>query len=52
MSGLLSAAKRCIDCAEPEAKVALTRKTFDALREGRLSPADDGIPPEPIGSTI
>src|SRR5690348_3043226 len=50
MSGLLSAAKRCIDCAEPEAKVALTRKTFDALRAGRLPLRDDGVPPEPIGA--
>jgi len=50
MSGLFEAAKRCIDCAEPEAKVALTRETFDALRGGRLSLHDDGVPPAPIGA--
>ena len=50
MSGLFDAAKRCIDCAEPEAKIALTRDTFDALREGRLSTAGDGIPPQAIGA--
>jgi len=50
MSGLFEAAKRCIDCAEPEAKVALTRETFDALRGGRLSLHDDGVQPARIGA--
>ena len=50
MSGLFEAARRCIDCAEPKAKVALTRETFDALRDGRLSLRDDGVPPAPIGA--
>jgi uncharacterized ferritin-like protein (DUF455 family) len=50
MSGLFDAAKRCIECAEPEAKIALTCGTFDALREGRLSLAGDGIPPQPISA--
>ena len=50
MSGLFEAAKRCIDCAEPGAKVALTRETLDALSEGRLSLRDDGVPPAPIGA--
>jgi uncharacterized ferritin-like protein (DUF455 family) len=50
MSGLFDAAKRCIECAEPEAKIALTRGTFEALRAGRLSLAGDGIPPQPIGA--
>ena len=45
MNGLFEAAKRCIDCTEPEAKTALTRETFDALREGRLSLDDSGVPP-------
>ncbi|MBU6478213.1 MAG: DUF455 family protein, partial [Xanthomonadaceae bacterium] len=49
MSGLFEAAKRCIECAEPEAKVALTRGTFDALRDGKISLDDDGVQPEPIG---
>ncbi|HKT41140.1 MAG TPA: ferritin-like domain-containing protein [Rhodanobacteraceae bacterium] len=48
MNGLFEAAKRCIECAEPETKTALTRETFDALREGRLSLDDSGVPPEPI----
>ena len=50
MSGLFEAARRCIDCAEPKAKVALTRETFDALRDGRLSLRDDGVLPAPIGT--
>jgi uncharacterized ferritin-like protein (DUF455 family) len=50
MSGLFEAARRCIDCAEPEAKVALTRQAFDALREGNLPLAGDGLPPGPIGA--
>ena len=50
MSGLFDAAKRCIDCAEPEAKVALTRATFEALREGKLPLDDDRFPPESIGA--
>ena len=49
MSGLFEAAKRCIECAEPEAKVALTRRTFDALRDGKISLDDDSVRPEPIG---
>ena len=49
MSGLFEAAKRCIECAEPEAKVALTRGTFDALRDGKISLDDDSVRPEPIG---
>jgi uncharacterized ferritin-like protein (DUF455 family) len=48
MSGLFEAAKRCIDCAEPQAKVALTRETFDALRDGCLSLHDDDAQPLPI----
>ncbi|HJR13992.1 MAG TPA: ferritin-like domain-containing protein [Rhodanobacteraceae bacterium] len=50
MSGLFEAAKRCIDCAEPEAKLALTRETFCALRAGHLSLRDDGAQPEGIGA--
>jgi len=50
MTGLFEAAKRCIDCAEPEAKVALTRETFDAFLEGRLPLHDDGASPAPIGA--
>jgi len=49
MSGLFDAAKRCIECAEPEIKVALTRESFEALCEGRLAPCDGGVPPDPIG---
>lgn len=49
MSGLFEAAKRCINSAEPEAKLALTRETFDAMREGRLPLRDGGAAPEPIG---
>jgi len=50
MSGLFETAKRCIECAEPEAKAALTRRAFDALREGRLPFFDDGVQPDPIGA--
>lgn len=50
MSGLFEAAKRCIECAEPEAKVALTRQVFGALHEGRFSLDDDGVRPDPIGA--
>jgi len=48
MNELFEAARRCIDCGEPEAKVTLTRETFDALREGRLSLQDGGVQPAPI----
>jgi len=47
---LFDAAGRCIACTEPEAKVASTRETFEALCAGRLSLRDDGVPPEPIGA--
>jgi uncharacterized ferritin-like protein (DUF455 family) len=50
MNGLFDAAKRCISCAEPEAKLALTRETFDALHEGRLTLRDGGVSPGPIGA--
>lgn len=50
MSGLFEAAKRCIECAEPEAKVALTRQVLGALREGKLLLDDDGVRPDPIGA--
>jgi uncharacterized ferritin-like protein (DUF455 family) len=50
MSGLFEAAKRCLDCAEPDAKIALTHETFDALHAGRSSLGDDGVRPEPIGT--
>ena len=49
MNGLFEAAKHCLDCAEPGEKVALTRATFDALREDRLPLDDGGLPPGPIG---
>ncbi len=48
MSGLFEAAGRCIDCAEPAAKVALTHATFEALRQRKLAPDDDGIRSKPI----
>ena len=47
---LFDAASRCLDCPEPESKVLLTRQTFEALRDGYLSPQDDGVPPAPIGT--
>jgi uncharacterized ferritin-like protein (DUF455 family) len=50
MSGLFEAAKRCLDCVEPETKVALTRETFDAFRESRLPLDDDGLPSQSIGA--
>lgn len=50
MNGLFEAAKRCLDCAEPEAKVALTRQAFGALCQGRLSIHDAGEAPAPIAA--
>ncbi|HJU26323.1 MAG TPA: DUF455 family protein, partial [Rhodanobacteraceae bacterium] len=50
MSGVFEAARRCIARTGPEAKVALTREMFDALRAGRLPLCDDGVPPAPIGA--
>lgn len=50
MSNLFAAAQRCIASADPAAKLALTRATFRALGEGHLAPADDGVPPAPIGA--
>jgi uncharacterized ferritin-like protein (DUF455 family) len=47
---LFEAARRCIDCTEPEAKVALTRGSFEALRDGKLLLDDGGVRPEPIGA--
>ena len=49
MKTLTEAARRCLDCAVPEDKVALTRETFAALRAGALSLADEGPEPAPIG---
>ncbi|HEX5961495.1 MAG TPA: ferritin-like domain-containing protein [Rhodanobacteraceae bacterium] len=48
MNGLFGAAKRCLDCAEPVAKVALTRQAFAALCDGSLSLADPVAAPLPI----
>ena len=50
MSGLFETAKRCIECAEPEVKVAMTRQVFGALHEGKFSFDDDGVRPDPIGA--
>jgi len=47
---LFEAAKRCIECGQPETKVALTRETFDALREGHLLLDGGDLQPEPIGA--
>ncbi|HEX7369348.1 MAG TPA: ferritin-like domain-containing protein [Rhodanobacteraceae bacterium] len=49
MIALFDAAKRCLDCADPDAKVALTRGTWSALRDGDVSLDDDGAMPVPIG---
>ncbi|TAN06978.1 MAG: ferritin-like domain-containing protein [Rhodanobacteraceae bacterium] len=50
MNTLMQAAKRCIDCAAPEDKVALTCEAFADLRAGALSLAADGVQPAPIGA--
>ncbi|MGH8191136.1 MAG: ferritin-like domain-containing protein [Rhodanobacteraceae bacterium] len=50
MSGLFEAAKHCVDCATPQGKVALTRQTFEAFRDDRLPPDDDGETPLPIAA--
>ena len=47
---MFEASRRCIECAEPQAKLALTRQTFYALIEGGVSCDGDGVPPEPIGA--
>ncbi|MBS0382933.1 MAG: ferritin-like domain-containing protein [Proteobacteria bacterium] len=47
---LFDAAKRSLDCAEPEAKVALTRQAFAALHMGQLTTDDDGVAPAPISA--
>ena len=49
MKTLTEAARRCLDCAVPEDKVALTRETFAVLRAGALALTDDGAAPAPIG---
>jgi uncharacterized ferritin-like protein (DUF455 family) len=49
MDSLVTAAKRCIDAAAPDEKLALTRQAFEALREGRLALDDGGPAPMPIG---
>lgn len=49
MSDLFAAAKRCLDSAQPDEKVALTGQVFDAVCEERLSLEDDGVAPLPIG---
>ena len=48
VNGLFEAAKCCLDCAEPETKVALTRHAFEALSDGVLMLADDGALPASI----
>ncbi|TAM92707.1 MAG: ferritin-like domain-containing protein, partial [Rhodanobacteraceae bacterium] len=48
VNGLFEAAKRCLDCAEPETKVALTRQAFEALSDGVLMLTGDGAMPAPI----
>ncbi|MGH8183157.1 MAG: ferritin-like domain-containing protein [Rhodanobacteraceae bacterium] len=49
MNGLFEAAKRILDCAASEEKVALTRQTFAAFREGRLALTGCDDSPAPIG---
>ena len=48
MTGLFEAARRCIGCASPEEKNALTRAAFAAFHAGNLSLDDAGDPPVPI----
>jgi uncharacterized ferritin-like protein (DUF455 family) len=50
MNGVFAEAQRCLECAAPEGKTALTQATFEALHDGRLSLQDDGLPPAPIGA--
>lgn len=50
MKTLAEAARRCLDCAVPEDKVALTREAFAALRAGALALDGGGVEPAPIGN--
>lgn len=49
MSGLFAAAKACLDCVEPDAKLALTRQACAALQAGRMVREADDRPVDPIG---
>lgn len=50
MNDLFAAAKRCLDCAVPEDKVALTRAAFADFKAGRLAPDPDAGAPLPIAA--
>ena len=50
MTSLFAAAKRCLDCTQPADKVARTQETFEAIRGGCLSPADDDPMPLPVAA--
>lgn len=50
MSSLFAVAKRCLDCTEPPGKVARTRETFEAFREGHFWLVDNDPMPLPIGA--
>ncbi len=50
MESLFTAARRSIDCAAPDEKVALTRQAFEALRDGRLALDGGGDAPLPISA--
>ncbi|NII09107.1 ferritin-like domain-containing protein [Oleiagrimonas sp. C23AA] len=46
---LFAVAKRCLDCADPAQKVALTFQAWERLLAGELAPSTGASPPEPIG---
>jgi len=49
MNDLHTAARRCLDAAEPAEKLRLTRETWQALLAGDLHADPAASPPEPIG---
>lgn len=48
MPCLYAAARRCLDAADPDAKLELTAETAAAFASGELSRAPDAPPPDPI----
>lgn len=48
MDSLFAAARRCLDAADPQAKVDLTLAAGAAFARGELSRPDDAPPPAPI----
>ena len=50
MNSLYEAARRCIDCVEPNRKIELTRQAFADFGSGDLHLRDTAVAPAPIGA--